>query len=611
MKLQLILLTSVLLTLSPYALAASELSDQLRMELTLHDGWSTDTNVILQKNIDAIATSAGIDLLLEPHDSGVLPPGAVTIGVVRSDKLERIVALSSSRHVKRVLNTIKGNALAIPPDLILLDDKFVAELIAYVYSDVLGYYQSLEVSMNAANDPIATEQAALYGVALGVVGEYHRFRSLRQSRTENYSEFAPLQIDKYIDSALEVFEISGLYELVLAPVILHELGHLESGEHGGYFEGWIEAAVSAYGEWQASRRLSLEEAADEYALGKISSLLRSIWSQGDVPGLDTWGKTQTLISVGKFMRDVVFLDSLDGFRGLKTEELMLKLDHRACDLDVPPGTEANSIFLDPDHIVWADRRYSPVLTHSEFDELRERTRQRVQNGSHPHHFLRVNALFDLIGNQSPFPIDSSALGQTGEFLTAMYNDDPSKLSVPVTGTGIGISVDDLLAPWGRDLSFQQGVNCPKGMCGVAYTRDITAFKAMMGDGDLNGFIEYLGPRSNPVLLRVVMPMFGPRGQVDLGDPAFLSPYLLAMGAIGRLYLNLAEQHLPQQERTSPSTTSDSVPDSSMEILGQYSSLRYIALQCGAISSRNLVGDRVVSIRTLNSQGLWELEVTAQ
>lgn len=608
MKLQLTLLTSVLLTLSPHALAASELSDQLRKEVALNDGWSTDTRTLLQKNVDTLSALAGMNVLLEPHDSKALPPGTVTIGVVRSDKLERIAALSSSRHVKRVLNALEGNALAIPPDLILLDEQFVAELIAYVYFDVIGFTESMLVSMSAVDGSISTEEAELRVTVLGVVGDYRRYRLLRQSRTENDSESAPVRIDEYIDIAVGTFEISGFFELVLAPVILHELGHLKSGEQGGLFEDWIEAGVSAYREWKASRRLSLEVAADEYALGKISSLLRSIWSREDVPDLDKLVKTQALVSVGKFMRDVVVLDALDGFRGLKTEELMLKLDHRACDLDVP---RESSILLDVNHIVSADRRYFPVLTQAEFDGLRERTRQRVQNGSHPHHFLRVNALFDLIGNQTPFPVDSSWLGQPGEFLAAMYNNEPSKLSVPLAGTGIGISVDDLLSPWGRELSFQQGVNCPKGMCGVAYTRDIASFKAV----NLDAFIEFLGPRSNPFLLRVVIPMFGTstndRDQVESGDDAALASFLQALGSIMRLFINLEEQHILPQERTSSSSTMDSIPESTMEVIELFITLRELALRCGAVSSSSLVGDRVVSIRTLNSQGLWEIEVTAQ
>ena len=58
MSFRLALFALVLLTLSPLTLAASGLSDQLREAITANDGWSTDTQAILQKNVDALSALA-------------------------------------------------------------------------------------------------------------------------------------------------------------------------------------------------------------------------------------------------------------------------------------------------------------------------------------------------------------------------------------------------------------------------------------------------------------------------------------------------------------------------------------------------------------------------
>jgi hypothetical protein len=545
--------------------------------------------------LQADAIDRTYDALVQPALTGLLreaeipepvdvnrPPQPARLSVLIIDGKKLAGVRTENAGVQRLLPRVADNVLAIPPATIVFDKSVIAALLVSAFNDQLGMLQGVEAAkaLGAGASPEAMHAAA---ATFGAVSDFLRYRSIRNERenfdpSQSNGALAPVIMQAMSGTkGIDVGRMLPMFTMMLAPIVLHEIGHLRRSVAGTYEQ--------ALGSALAAATLSLirqeENAADDFAVERMRLVVKKkyVERRGNYPILAM--ELQSAISTVKHMRDQVMVDTFTGFRGLNAEDLLVEIEHRDC--NERKGLDQAS-FNNPDKIRSASYGRLPLLTRAEFDDARSRIQRRIANGTHSHHFTRGDRFLAVIESEAqmgPFTM----LAQPLAFLDAAIQNEPARLSPPAGTMGTGLSLDDL----NRGLAgeVQPAVNCPEGLCAVI------RFK------DLPFFIEAIGPPNDLRRARITFPLFGPNAaRLDENPQEYTMYQLLSVRLVANALGDRTFDGGKVSERAAQASPA-------LQLVTQ---IRRMSLKCGAGSVGKSIGKRSVSIRTLNEKNWVTIDV---
>ena len=531
----------------------------------------------LQPVLTALLRDAEIEEPLELN----LPPRPGTLSVLVVDRKRLAAVRTDHAAVKRLLPNIANNVLAVLPATIVFDKDLIAALTVNGLDDAAQFIQALRAAQKLG--PRTRPEAADSEIEkFSALGDIKRYRAIRNNRQNLNSETTANGLMPQIIKMLEE-DASGRaialprFTMILAPIVLHEIGHLRRGVAGAYQDalgGPLGATVSLI--------LQEETAADDFAIERMQRMIRRMAGDQTVNEADLAMRAQTAMSTIKYMRDDVLEDTFNQFRELSTEDLLITAVHWDC--NERKGIEALSLD-DPDRVRIAYRGRTPLLTRSEFDEMRTRIRQRIANGTHSHHFIRGDRFLAAIERERQLDrlgMFTSSLA----FLEATVRNEPIRL-YPNPGTAsVGLSFDEISAFW-PDAEVIPGATCPEGMCAVV------RFKDHAGFAEVTGSMKDLGS------VRITFPLLGPKSARQDENPEEYAKYLM-------FGLLLVHSVVGDQRTGADRAKKKGSPlDAAGQLLTQ---VRTMSLKCGAGFALKRIGKRLVAIRTLNEKNWVTLDV---
>ncbi|MBY5767032.1 hypothetical protein HFO06_28705 [Rhizobium leguminosarum] len=530
--------------------------------------------------------------------------------VVNSDQAAdiRIIVLNthdpakaSAAPVKRfeeVFDQVKGNMLAVSSSLIIIDKDFVSKLILNAWLDSMQAAFGFDEAVKTGGSDIRNLESIMAS-KYNPLGDFGRYRYLNRWRL---GLIDPTYADDY--SKVDVGLRSSLITGALAPVLLHELGHLRQGTTGNFSNviGYIIDLI------RIPRIRAAEDSADAYASEKVAAYLSSL-SRSDYT-FALIGVTATV----KLLRDELIEEGFSGFRGLSASDFFAEVYSADCETApayVPPAelydrpivTALNSLygadvesFIAPQSVLFAavvGAGNFPLITKEEFAGLRARIVE-SQNASHGHRILRATGLVQAVRDAWKARLDSDTTrredadrvfaeftGAAGQLLSALVDDDDRKLAPSPSRLYVQGTIDkvehDLPA-----LNFSDAANCPSSTCRIGTFKDGST-----------GFVELHGDDSGIALIRTLLPVaFGdtsPSGQ------RAAEKYLEVMSKL--LLTSFGEDESPDLSAT--------------QSLKSFVILRFFltrVLQCGVVSGRVNDTDPVVGFRSVNPAGWIELRI---
>ena len=515
---------------------------------------------------------------------------ALNIYVIARAPVETI---GSARAVS-LMRSIPNNAIAKPPNTIVIDSVLLKQLLLTAYNEVMAKTEPLVV-LDGRKD----QDKAAYGLAVrdDALINWYRLSYLEDGRafTENFRHLlnvadeliaATAKADKMISQP--VYETQ--YAFALAPVIFHELGHLEDEQDRPFSSGARQLADTLSDAPRAAIRRA-EEAADAYAMAAIQKLIAATPEKSKASDLEAASGTV------KYLRDIVLDEAFEGFRGLSARHWLVTLHHKQCPASGRPGEWRE--FAHTGSIEHAYLNPLPVMTADEFELLRFRMGNGTKLSSHPHDLAR-SAAFGAAYQSDLIPewlLDWKAIiGDSRAVLQAVEANDPKLLSrdvgthmrrieEPAGGIASGISYESLFMKVQDQMSFEPGVNCIRVTCLVG------KFK-----GERRGSIEVIGSLENLKEARVVLPIFGndPVGKAKGSDP---TGYFFNMAYVFRLVANaLGIETNANEKRIHPA-------------LESVSNFRADLLKCGSATLVLAAGTRIVELSTITAGDWVSIRVT--
>jgi hypothetical protein len=539
---------------------------------------------LLDRNFDAFLQPAFSTLLRNADIGQALqvnrPPQPDTLSVLIVDGKKLPSVVTDQPALKRLLPRIADNVLAVPPHTIVFDRSVVSALILNAFNDLLGLMQGLELAEKLG--PRASDEALAAPLqTMAALADFLRYRNIRNDRENSdpdasSSTLAPMIAKQLANDP----DLVGMFTMMFAPVLLHEMGHLRRGVTGTYEETLTGPLAAA----AIGAILKEEDAADDFAIERMQRIIRKTENEAK-KNARLKLTVQSAISTIKYMRDLVLEDTFDSFRGVHTEDLFINIETWDC--NVRKDTEKLD-FINPGKVRRAFIEYLPLLTRAEFDELREKIQRRVAGGTHSHHFARGDRFLEMIEREAKFST-RNLIGPSLVMLDSMMRNDPSRLYPDIGPGSTGLSFADLA----RFLyvEFTPAVNCPDGLCAVGRFTDRP------------GFIEVIGPMNDLRRVRITYPMLGPgRGSLNDNPEEYIQYMALGM----RILANATgDKSLDYNASKSKSAPPDSSKSPAVQLL---LGTRSMSLKCGAGFMRLPVGKRVVTVRTLNESNWVAIDI---
>ncbi len=474
------------------------------------------------------------------------------------------------------------NAEAVQPNIVLIDSDLIRDLERYEYEENIASADSMvemnqlggkpKLSLNTKTPFLLADEAFLEYYRLGDIDAGQTQRDLARKEDRWKDDDIPLSNDQILggpDSYLKEWTTEQLVCL-LAPVVLHEIGHLESGGAGAMFGYSADLAGRIRGPIQ--RRF--ETRADDFMLEHVSHLLANM-----APGKRAIAAIPFLASI-RYIQNQAIGEGFIGFRGLTLRELFISLFHKPC------GKSWN--FEEHDEIDHGYINALPLMTSREFAAVRDAMLPAIRS-THPHMFIRSKRLADdvekEIGGHDYFGwhriVDEQA--NLVEAVIAndprlMRRDDVSAIRmVPSGAPQTEIRLKDLLGDLSSAIQFEKAVNCAKLDCWVGHFTD-----------GRPGFVEIIGPADNLQYARLTFRLFGndPQGRLNGQD---LNGYAANMILLFQVLSNVFDIDLKPEELKAMSS----------DFLKAIMEFRRAAIVCGGANLTLIQGKVVVQIYTMN------------
>lgn len=471
-----------------------------------------------------------------------------------------------------LISQIKSNFIVDRDKDIFVDRDFLALVLTNSFYDVLGFLETASMAESAFNQGETVEFVENLSHVMGGISNLKRLKLIRGSQLKQDNEWHPRRLADYIVDGLDLYESTDIIALAMAPIILHEFGHIDSGTQGYFLESIVRNFLR-------SNIKEGEELADKYAIEKFDILLRNF--SKDVEGFTLTYMIQASVATLKLLREQVYFDAFDGLRGLRAESYRNRVYYKNC-TEIP---EFSSFpLLSTERINFVLDLEFPILTDSEYQYVRNGFLKSSSSGTHAHHFSRASDYEKIINAHLPFSVEG-IFPELDPIFAAFLEDDPAKLNVRSVQNGIGVSFNDFSFKISEVYSFERAVNC-EGDCWVAY-----------GNRSDGSSIEVIGPKENlsEVVLNVRFPPIS-----DKFDET--SEYSMSLVAMVRFFLNA---HGKNTELVSEEELELFYKSSIYEAL---ISSRSIAFQCGAVTASLEFDGLIHEIRTLNDDDWLQIRI---
>ena len=434
-----------------------------------------------------------------------------------------------------LLSALNNNAIALPPDIIFIDYALVGELLANAAAELVMKLQSSPTHEALPKDIIKLDDL------ISTLADYHRYRNIRLVRGLTDSQDAYWIKEGFNNKSdywrvmLDKIQLAGLGAYLapsIAPIFYHEMGHLEQNTTGKLFDKAGEVIQDAEkllsklvtSIWN-SKLKKIEDEADEYSNKQILRFLQ--WSKDNAVDdlrnlteikalfprvfasrsseLDKLSNQMaayllirlryidrgtieklTIAATAKYYRDLVIVNAFQNFRGIDAEDLVHKFYHKQCD-----GTPLEfNLYEDIERI---HRGFLPILNSNDWENIRERFFNHVENETHTHNFYRASKLLQVIAKKENLNQALINNWRDGENLfKALFENKPSLIE-PTFRQRTNIKTEELVSFLSKNLELTPAVSCKKFNCQVGY------FKSILGRKDSSAYLEVVSDKQGYVV----------------------------------------------------------------------------------------------------------------
>lgn len=399
------------------------------------------------------------------------------------------------------LRDLRLNALALPPNLILVDGRLL-DFLTVAMGDALTANTARMLADGANPQSLRTALAHASFAEFANLAEFFVPGSSSFTDARPIWERAKNELESE-NGGGAVSEIVRPYmSIILAILLEHEIAHLEASR-GPYWALSIRTVLAR----SAAPLIYREEVrADGVALDRAYRLADSFRTRNTPAELRPFvqdlviSRLPFLVYAG-FLQDLSLYDGLEGFRGLPARDWVLSFFHKNCDDEpelvlLPFNAQAR--------VAFAGRKSLPLLTKDEFSALRSRLAHADLAQTHRHNLIRAEEILarsmlerEFIEVQNP---------KQSDYIRALLENQPLKAFtdksefVPIPGTNI----DQLLEGAQKLINVERAVTCPLEQCYVG----------TFSNND--GFFEVIGTARQVVRIRLDYNMHPPWG-IPAGD----------------------------------------------------------------------------------------------
>jgi hypothetical protein len=418
---------------------------------------------------------------------------------------------NQGRDLTPLLKDLRLNALALRPNLVLVDATLLDFLTVQVFNDFVATVERASIDGRTGVTQADSFKTALIQASYRQFGNITEFfhpgtfdgaepiwKDADQS-FRNLDELADSRSDSGEPSKDDIRDMSRYYiSAVYSLLFEHEFAHL-TAKRGTFFAFSVQSALG-----QAAAPLIYEEEkrADEVALSRVKSIVQKMESRpsnkNGRPYLDNpLLRNMPFLAYSDFLTDLALYEGLEGFRGLPAKDLALSFVHVPCrrDLDIRSdlywSTSAMQDYFNAvERVRFGERKRLPLLTADEFSGLRTKLVHAELAQTHQHNLVRADQIRTALSGTN---IENLAIPHQSDYVQSLLSNHPNlafpdkSIFVPIAGTDL----NGLLGASKSFITMQPAVTCPLERC----------FVGLMSDGD--GYVEIVGSRNEVAEMRFV------------------------------------------------------------------------------------------------------------
>ncbi len=302
----------------------------------------------------------------------------LNIYVVNFDSLKKTTQLGFL-SIQEFRNFAENNFIAIPPNMVVIDNFFLSYLILNCFNEEMGFYQAanLAVSQKFKSMDDLTDFMALHS-AIGTylsINNYNLYKSKRKDEISIDS-----LANRLINSGVGDSSYYESYIIYLLPIISHELAHIKY--HDNKQMGWVDFKKLLNNQLSVYRE---EQRADELSYQTIKNYLENNRNR-QRPSMP-----HPLISFCRTMKNMVLTDTYHGFRGIDPENLIVTLEQKE-------GLTKEELQLPFQYIERVARGYEnapPPMTEEEFHTFLLDLNKSGSNIAHRHMLQRCRSIMAI------------------------------------------------------------------------------------------------------------------------------------------------------------------------------------------------------------------------
>lgn len=170
------------------------------------------------------------------------------------------------------VDKIRGNFLVDQDGDIFIGSRFISFILVNAFNDVLGLAQAHSVLNSSLISGDSEEAAGDLAGLMGSVADIDRISLIRRFAEGSNSDFDLTGLADLSNSLMGMLGMEDLLVFSLAPIVLHEIGHIENGSQGFFLSEVLENYIK-------SRMLRDEDKADEFAVEKLKTLLENYFQK--------------------------------------------------------------------------------------------------------------------------------------------------------------------------------------------------------------------------------------------------------------------------------------------------------------------------------------------
>jgi hypothetical protein len=366
---------------------------------------------------------------------------------------------SLSDRTAKILAASFDNFTALPPNIVLIDSKFLGLLLLLNYNSQLGIAQAIPDSI-----PSDFSNRARYikeSHTLNIIDNYLRFANIEAYRDENrwYSELDSIfTVMARVFAGLEtktknITEIvsSNIFVPYFLTIVSHELAHLEI--ESNEIRGWD--SLDDYIQNIPYMHIQQEERkADEIAFQLINKTLSG---SSDSINIQSLFYIQGVIEFAETLRDLVLVEIFDGFHGLKAKDVLFYVEEK-----YPLDENLKSLsFVNAERVEVAIWREAPIMTKDELEDIIKRLKQKGSSLTHQHLLLRGREILQIARDKITFIPDTfygydkllttsfASENALEEIVSALHDEEVLAMQRKETfpSRGLGINISDIISPF--------------------------------------------------------------------------------------------------------------------------------------------------------------------